>query len=645
MIDIQTALDNILKARYGRDVRQSIHDAIAQENDNLEESREFVEQKAQEATQAAEEVEQATATATQAATDAEGFKAAAESAAQSAATDAATIAENVEAAAQSATEAAGSAQSAKESADSIQGAAEQTAEYMAEAESAKTEAAASAEAAQQAQADAAASKEAAATSAQSAEAQSTDAKQSARDAETARAGAELAQAEAQTAATDAAEKAVADVQQQLSDEVAAAQEAAESAKDYSGKPPIIQDSNWWTWDAESGDYTNTGQRAVLGIDKTYTSVQEMEEDLSQPENTVAIIQSGAGSEDNGKIYIFNGESWQYMADLSGFEGIGIQSIELTDGNHAAGTTDTYTITLTDASEYTFTVYNGRNGEGVGDMLAQTYDPDNHATDIFKYADEAAKAAAENATVKTDAQPTEGSQNAVQSGGTYAAIAAAVVEAKNYTDDETAAVTEALNEYKTTNDQAVQDAAQAASDAQTAADSAQASADAAQDAADTAQSAADEKVAKAGDTMTGALDMGGNKITSLAEPTETTDAATKNFVDKSVEARALEAGRAGVEFTISEADWQTQDEIFTINIDTILTSKLPDIFSETEEDGKVAPGKTIGTIMPATTADFKTMANYNIGLCGWSGGYGLAADEKPAEDIKLRFEYINATNLF
>lgn len=38
MIDINTALQNILKAVYGRDVRQSIHDAISQINDNALES-------------------------------------------------------------------------------------------------------------------------------------------------------------------------------------------------------------------------------------------------------------------------------------------------------------------------------------------------------------------------------------------------------------------------------------------------------------------------------------------------------------------------------------------------------------------------------------------------------------------------------
>ena len=45
----------------------------------------------------------------------------------------------------------------------------------------------------------------------------------------------------------------------------------------------------------------------------------------------------------------------------GGKGVGIASITRTSGTGAAGTTDTYTITLTDGSTSTFTVYNGKDG--------------------------------------------------------------------------------------------------------------------------------------------------------------------------------------------------------------------------------------------------------------------------------------------
>lgn len=67
---------------------------------------------------------------------------------------------------------------------------------------------------------------------------------------------------------------------------------------------------------------------------------------------------------------------------TGATGNGIASVALTSGTHAAGTTDTYTITFTDNTKTTFTVYNGANGEGSGDMLASTYDPTAKSADAF-----------------------------------------------------------------------------------------------------------------------------------------------------------------------------------------------------------------------------------------------------------------------
>lgn len=53
----------------------------------------------------------------------------------------------------------------------------------------------------------------------------------------------------------------------------------------------------------------------------------------------------------------------------GPQGVGITSIDRTSGNGTPGTTDTYTITLSNGTDYTFTVYNGANGMGSGDFMA------------------------------------------------------------------------------------------------------------------------------------------------------------------------------------------------------------------------------------------------------------------------------------
>ena len=75
----------------------------------------------------------------------------------------------------------------------------------------------------------------------------------------------------------------------------------------------------------------------------------------------------------------------------GATGNGISDISLKSGNHAPGTSDVYTITLTDGTTFDFAVYNGANGAGAGDMLASVYDPQGKHQDVFKYVDEAVKA--------------------------------------------------------------------------------------------------------------------------------------------------------------------------------------------------------------------------------------------------------------
>ena len=102
----------------------------------------------------------------------------------------------------------------------------------------------------------------------------------------------------------------------------------------------------------------------------------------------------------------------------GATGNGISGIALKSGTHAPGTSDVYTITLTDGTTFDFAVYNGANGAGAGDMLASVYDPNNKHTDIFEYVDNAIK----DVKVTTDATPTQGSANPVQSGGVYSALA-------------------------------------------------------------------------------------------------------------------------------------------------------------------------------------------------------------------------------
>jgi hypothetical protein len=88
------------------------------------------------------------------------------------------------------------------------------------------------------------------------------------------------------------------------------------------------------------------------------------------EINVDIIGTGARGKEGKSAYEIwldlgnEGTEQEYLASLKGDKGEtgnGIASIVLTAGNHAAGTTDTYTITFTSGATTTFGVYNGANG--------------------------------------------------------------------------------------------------------------------------------------------------------------------------------------------------------------------------------------------------------------------------------------------
>lgn len=76
------------------------------------------------------------------------------------------------------------------------------------------------------------------------------------------------------------------------------------------------------------------------------------------------------------------------------------------------------VTLSDGTSYDAGYCRGASGAGTGDMLASVYDPQNKHQDIFAYVDSAIK----DVKVTTDATPTQGSTNPVQSGGVYSALA-------------------------------------------------------------------------------------------------------------------------------------------------------------------------------------------------------------------------------
>lgn len=337
MADISSFLKKILSAIYGEEVRGSIHDALAAMNTESSSAMEF-------ASTAKDSAQANAAAAKKSAEDAEKkATSASESAAAAALSEGSikTSEENVNKQAADAKEAAAGAkaseteaknseeiakQKAQEATDAktaatlaegeVKAAEERVRTIRSEAETLGTQATADRNAAEEARAAAEAARDAAANSQNGAKASEDAAAVSKTDAEAAKTAAVDARDKAQTAKT-AAENSEANAKTYKE----SAAESAATAQQYSGKPPKPENGTWWIWDAEKGTYVNTN----------------------------------------------------ISCELIGPTGNGIQSIQLTQGNHTPGSTDIYTVTMTDGSKYNIAVYNGLNGTGTGDVLGIHFD--------------------------------------------------------------------------------------------------------------------------------------------------------------------------------------------------------------------------------------------------------------------------------
>ena len=171
---------------------------------------------------------------------------------------------------------------------------------------------------------------------------------------------------------------------------------------------------------DKGDPGDTGPQGDPGAAAGFgTPTATVDESTGTP--SVKVTASGP---DTAKVFSFafaglKGETGDTgSTGPKGDPGTSVSRIERTSGTGAAGTTDTYTMyDSEDAPIGTFTVYNGMDGIGSGDMLKSVYDPQNKNADIFDYVDKAV----EDVTIITDATPTQGSKNPVQSGGVYIAL--------------------------------------------------------------------------------------------------------------------------------------------------------------------------------------------------------------------------------
>lgn len=128
---------------------------------------------------------------------------------------------------------------------------------------------------------------------------------------------------------------------------------------------------------------NAAQAAQKGAEKAQKAIEDMEVSADTlPTGQPASVEKTAKE---GRVRLRFGLPTGERGP-QGIPGSSIQKIERTAGTGAAGTVDTYTITLTDSSTTQFQVRNGADGKGAGDMLGSVYDPEGRAQDIFAYAD-------------------------------------------------------------------------------------------------------------------------------------------------------------------------------------------------------------------------------------------------------------------
>lgn len=87
--------------------------------------------------------------------------------------------------------------------------------------------------------------------------------ESALDARASRDAAELAKAGAAGSAerAEAAEGAAESCRDEAAESAGNAEKSARQAEQYSGKPPVIKNGVWWIWDADAGEYRDTGEQA------------------------------------------------------------------------------------------------------------------------------------------------------------------------------------------------------------------------------------------------------------------------------------------------------------------------------------------------------------------------------------------------
>ena len=141
------------------------------------------------------------------------------------------------------------------------------------------------------------------------------------------------------------------------------------------------------FDGKDGYTPRKGIDYFDGEDGASITVQSVSESAADGGSNVVTFSDGK------KVTIKNGNKGnpgytpQKGVDyFDGEDGVTIVSFVRTSGNGQPGTTDIYALNLSDGRSINVPIYNGADGEGAGDMLSTTYDPQGKRQDVFAYVD-------------------------------------------------------------------------------------------------------------------------------------------------------------------------------------------------------------------------------------------------------------------
>ena len=127
--------------------------------------------------------------------------------------------------------------------------------------------------------------------------------------------------------------------------------SASEAAEYSVKTPYIgANGNWWVWNTTQNAYVDSHVDASITV-----AIQDITN--IAPDASPYVTNTGTSTDPVFHLFLPRANSIVSIAKTS-----------------THGKVDTYTITYTDGMTTTFTVTNGQDGQGSGDMMASDYDP-------------------------------------------------------------------------------------------------------------------------------------------------------------------------------------------------------------------------------------------------------------------------------